>query len=141
MLRNCCKALLLVALSGPSLAELHLEDPWVRAVPPVSSGTAGYFRLVNGTDQAVVLVGAQAEFANHVMLHSMAADANGLRRMSHESQVAVPAGDTLVFEPGERHLMIMGLSSVPEAGQQVSICLQFRQRESLCAPFEVRLGQ
>ena len=140
MLRNCFSVLLLAALGASALADVRLEDPWVRAVPPVSSGTAGYFRLVNDSNGPVVLTGASAEFARHVMLHSMAPDANGLRRMSHESEIPLAAGDALVFEPGARHLMIMGLESVPEAGQQVRICLEFRQREALCAPFDVRRG-
>ena len=141
MFKNCFNGLLLMVLSAGALADVRLEEPWVRAVPPVSSGTAGYFRLVNDTDAPVTLTGARADFAGHIMLHSMAPDANGLRRMSHEKAVMVAAGDTLVFEPGARHLMIMGLTAVPKAGEQVRICLEFRQREALCVPFDVRLGQ
>lgn len=122
----------------PVQAEVRVSDAWVRAVPPVSSGTAGYFVLENGTAEPLVLQGASADFARHIMLHSMAPDDEGLRRMTHEDEILVAPGESVRFAPGDLHLMIMGLQPVPQAGEVVTICLQFQALAQQCVPFDVR---
>lgn len=140
MLKRCCKWVLLVSLSLSQslLADVIIEDGWVRAVPPVSRGTAGYFNITNTGDEAVVLTGAKASFARHTMLHSMAENEQGLKEMKHLDVITIAAGETVTFVPGGLHLMIMGLKTVPQEGETVQLCFQFDNLPKKCAPFAVR---
>ena len=136
-------AALLGLAAMPALAaeQLDLSDAWVRAVPPVSSGTAGYFVLRNDGSESVTIEGATAAFAHHVMLHSMARNEDGLREMKHMGAVTVAPGETVTFAPGGMHLMIMGMETAPAEGEQVEICLTLGGGETLCRNFEVRREQ
>lgn len=129
------------AMPGLATAQLQLSDAWVRAVPPVSSGTAGYFVLRNEGSAPITVEGASADFAHHVMLHSMARNEDGLREMKHVGVVTVAPGETVTFAPGGMHLMIMGMEAAPAEGEQVEICLTLGSGETLCRNFEVRREQ
>ncbi|MDF1820413.1 MAG: copper chaperone PCu(A)C [Alcanivoracaceae bacterium] len=137
------RLLAIVVLSAPGLAaaQLQLTDAWVRAVPPVSSGTAGYFVLQNNGTEPVTVTGVSASFAHHVMMHSMARNDDGLRQMQHVDDVTVAPGEEIAFVPGGMHLMIMGMDAVPSPGERVEICLQLKGGDQLCHDFEVRREQ
>ncbi|KAF0807462.1 hypothetical protein A6D6_01014 [Alcanivorax xiamenensis] len=129
---------LLVTVSAGAFAEARIEQAWLRAVPPVSPSMAGYFVLVNDTDQPLVLTGANADFAGMTMLHDTGTDGEGRRSMSHLKDVTIPAGESLAFAPGGRHLMLMKMKSVPEAGETPKVCLAFQNHADLCGAFQVR---
>ena len=139
---RCFKALfgaVLVALSGVSVAAgLTVEDGWVRAVPPVSTTTAGYFTLTNEGDETVTLTGFTTDIAGAGELHTMAAQEDGTRRMQRLPDVPVPAGETVHFAPGGHHLMLFRLARPLEEGEEVELCLTFAEADDLCAPFDVR---
>lgn len=134
-------AVALVLLPGLAAAQLQVRDAWVRAVPPVSSGTAGYFVLHNSGSAPVTVTGASASFAHHVMMHSMARNDDGLRQMQHVASVTVAPGEDVTFAPGGMHLMIMGMEHVPAPGDQVEVCLELTGENRLCHDFEVRREQ
>ncbi len=145
MIRSFAWAALLLALAGPAVADgVQIEGAWVRAVPPVSPAVAAYFTLVNDTDKSLTLTGGKADFAGMGMLHSMHSDKAGMGGMGNMGSmhqlksVTIKPGESTAFLPGQRHLMLMKLKSVPEAGQTVTICLTFRDHADVCAPFPVR---
>ncbi|WP_416391809.1 copper chaperone PCu(A)C [Alloalcanivorax xenomutans] len=138
MLKRFFSAVLLAAASTGAFAEARIEQAWLRAVPPVSPSMAGYFVLVNDTDQPLVLTGASAEFAGMAMLHDTSTDGEGRRSMSHLKEVTIPAGESLAFTPGGRHLMLMKMDPVPEAGETPKVCLAFQNHADLCGAFQVR---
>lgn len=142
MIRSFAYVALLLALAGPAAADaVQIEGAWVRAVPPVSPAVAAYFTLVNNTDKTLTLTGGKADFAGMGMLHSMHSSKAGMGSMGsmqHLMSVTVKPGESTAFLPGKRHLMLMHLKSVPEAGQTVTICLTFRDHADVCAPFPVR---
>lgn len=139
MIRPFLLMLLLAALTGPAAAsDVRIDNAWVRAVPPVSPVMAAYFSLTNETAEPLVLTGGRAAFAGRVMLHAMHRNKAGMGRMHSLRAVTMAPGATVLFRPGERHLMLMALKSVPAAGETVRICLSFQQHPDVCAPFPVR---
>ena len=137
---RCFKSLLLAAVTLPALAsaaDLHIENGWIRAVPPVSTTTAGYFQLHNHTDQDRVMTGLTTDIAGAGEMHTMAPQEDGTRRMRRLPEVPVPAGETVVFEPGAKHLMLFRLQRPLVEGEKIPVCLTFSEGEPVCAEFEV----
>ncbi|MBN9554864.1 MAG: copper chaperone PCu(A)C, partial [Alphaproteobacteria bacterium] len=69
MIRTAAFGLLLLttaATAAPSA--LHLEDPWIRALPG-SLPAGGYFILHNDGKSAQTLVSAQSDACGMLMLH------------------------------------------------------------------------
>lgn len=129
----------LVALAGAASADdLVLDNAWLRAVPPVSPTMAGYFTLRNDGDRPVELKGAKTDIAGGAMLHDTETTEDGQARMVHLSGITLEPGDQATFAPGGKHLMLMKVASIPEAGEEVKICLTFTDHDDLCSDFPVR---
>ncbi|WP_194285767.1 copper chaperone PCu(A)C [Alcanivorax sediminis] len=140
MLKVFSKGAVLVsamAWAATAQAELVLSEAWLRAVPPVSPTMAGYVTVTNTGEAAVMITGAQGDFAGHVMLHDMSVQQDGTRAMRHLHAVEVPAGESVSFAPGGMHLMLMHLSRVPAEGEQARLCLELKEGAPVCADFTV----
>ena len=140
MRNRCFKAGFLVLGLSPLLAqaELVIEGGWIRAVPPVSTTTAGYFVARNSGDAPLVLEGVSAEIAGAAEMHEMSANDDGTRSMHRLREVEVGAGDSVAFAPGGKHLMLFRLARPLMAGESLPVCLAVRGGDSVCADFVVR---
>lgn len=140
MRNRCFKTLLLALGLSPLLAqaELVIEGGWIRAVPPVSKTTAGYFVARNTGDAPLVLVGVSAEIAGAAEMHEMSANEDGTRSMHRLRGVEVAAGDSVAFVPGGKHLMLFRLVRPLQVGESLPVCLAVRSGDSVCADFVVR---
>ncbi len=132
--------------------ELTVADVWAR--PGFKDGnTAIYFNIENSTGQVDTLLSAQADIAQAVELHrSMmvspeeAAEMGGeagmgngsmasgndqmgddmVMVMQQQENVPVPSGETLAFEPGGYHVMVIGLHDDLEVGDHFQLILTFQ---------------
>jgi len=115
-------------VSGMSPNEpLVFENPRARLVPG-NAPMAGYFDLTNNTEGRIHLVGARSEDFGHIMIHRTRTE-DGQARMVHQDQVPVSSGQTVAFEPGGLHLMLMNRQRAFEIGDQVDIVLAFEGLE------------
>lgn len=117
---------------------IAIDGAWLRAVPPVSSSMAGYLSVTNNTAEAITLTGGHAEFAHHTMIHDMQMQDDGTRKMVHAGELVIEAGETLELAPGGLHVMLMGLSRVPERGETPDICLTFAEQDEICLAMPVQ---
>lgn len=140
MRNRCFKALPWVLALVPMLAqaELVIEQGWIRAVPPVSTTTAGYFVARNTGEAALVLEGVSAEIAGAAEMHEMSANEDGTRSMHRLREVILAAGDSVAFAPGGKHLMLFRLARPLTVGESLPVCLAVRGGEAVCADFVVR---
>lgn len=139
--------LMLLGLGAPGGvggAETHaervaVEGAFVRATPPGTRVTAGYFELHHraGGADAAVLVGAEAAFAGRVELHDHIDD-DGVMRMRELTEVQVAPGDVTRFQPGGRHVMFMELEGALEPGETRRYTLEFADGSTLDVEAEVR---
>ena len=111
----------------PQLCEcregLEMEStPWVRLMP--GDMTGGYFVLRNDGEQDYRIVAAQAPISEVVELHEHA-HVDGVMRMRQVEGLDLPAGETLVLEPGGLHLMFIGLHEPLTAGDWIPVILEF----------------
>lgn len=131
-------AVALAALAGASVAEeLAVERAWVRALPPTQSTTAAYLTLRNNSTSAHRIVSATAELADRVEFHH-SIQVDGLTRMQQLPALDVAAGATLELAPGGIHLMLLGLTRMPVAGDTLQICLQPDSGAATCTRATVR---
>ncbi len=122
----------LAADSGP----LRIEQPWAAETPPAARTGAAYLNIVND-GEADRLLGAQAEVASHVELHTTAMDGN-MMRMRKVEALEVPGGATTALEPGGLHIMLIDLRQPLRAGQNFSLTLQFEKAGALQVQIPIR---
>lgn len=141
-------------------------DGWARNSPMGQSVGAAYMVLTGGaTDDSLVAVTVPSAIAASVELHEVVmaggnddgmdgmdgmngmddmddmsddSDMGGMMRMQEVPSIAVPAGATVVLEPGGLHLMLIGLAAPLTAGESFDATLEFASGEKLVVPVEVR---
>ncbi len=104
--------LLLAAACGPA-PDVQIENARVRALIPGQDKTVAYLDVANRTGETVALVGARAATVRTIEIHTTRMD-DGVMRMRRLQTVEIPAGETVRFEPGGRHLMLFGVRSLNE---------------------------
>jgi len=128
-------ALLLMPLHA--LAEIIVEDAWVRLPPPVADTAAGYMTIKNSGDKDVELTGIKTAIATDPEFHSMEMH-DGMMHMQKMEKVIIPAGSGITFNPGGNHLMLIGLTGPLKAGSHVMMSLTTADGSSIMVHAEVR---
>ena len=144
-------------------ATVTATDGWSRTSPMGQTVGAGYMKLTGGaTDESLVAATVSADISASVELHEvvmtdgddagmddmsgdsdmgdMSGDGNtgGMMRMQEVPSIAVPAGATVMLEPGGFHLMFIGLAAPLTVGQTFDVTLEFASGEKLVVPLKVR---
>lgn len=140
-LLSATTALLLSALPalahGVTAGALEIIHP---AIPLPANGAktaAGYFAVVNGGDTPDRLIAVETPIAKMAMVHITETDANGVSTMRHLEAVDLPAGETVVLEPGGMHVMLMGLTDILAEGDMIPATLVFEQAGRVEIEFSV----
>ena len=121
----------------PALAELSIQQGYIRALPPSQPTTAAFMRLVNTGDKDVVITGAAASGAKTAEIHSHKHH-NGMMSMVKVDRAVVPANGELVMAPGQYHLMLINLTKPLREGDQMRIQLFNGDVELVSAILPVR---
>lgn len=116
---------------------IEVKDGWVRWVPPVSENSAAYFTLHNPTDKPLELKSASSDVAHAVELHNVVKDGD-LMSMQKQEKIGIPAHQTLQFQPGSYHVMLIGLKKPLEENQSVSLTLHFADGTAVPVSLTVR---
>ncbi|GGD72943.1 copper chaperone PCu(A)C [Lacimicrobium alkaliphilum] len=115
---------LLLLFSSAVFAQVEVNTPIVRLLPPGVPNTAAYMQLVNTASQDVELVGAKTDVVERVEIHDHQMY-DGMMKMVQQQSATVPADSTLTFKPGGLHLMMFGVKKPLEKNQHVTITLLF----------------
>lgn len=104
---------LLAVVSAYSLAQAPVSaivatDGWVKAPIPGRYMTAGFVTLQNPSQQDRQLVSASAPWAGLIEIHTHLHE-DGVMKMRQLMQLPIPAGETVMLQPGGLHLMIFKL--------------------------------
>jgi copper(I)-binding protein len=122
---------------GPQVSQVSLVDAWVRALPPIQETTAAYLTLHNRGQTAIEVVGASADVARQVQIHTTR-QIEGYTRMERLRSLTVAPGESAIMAPGGTHLMLLGLSHMPVPGESVRLCLQLAGAAEVCTAAGVR---
>lgn len=116
------------AKPGLALTQGTLVLPAVKSNPG-----AAYFTLTNSGTKAVTLAAIDVAGAGMAMLHETV-EANGHSEMRALSDPVIPAGGSLVFAPGGKHVMIDAIPADWKPGGSAEITLTFADGDKLSAP-------
>ena len=127
---------LLLAGCGPR-GDFAVKEAWAR---PGNAGGNGavYFVIANPTGTEDVLHSASGEIAAAIELHLSVESHEGGMSMKPQDAVPAPAHQTVKFEPGGLHLMLIGLAQDLKPGDTFSLTLNFEKAGAMPVEVEVR---
>lgn len=115
-----------VSAQHQGIGPIHVMSAWSRALPPVSENGAAYLTLKNYSKLPDRLVGASSPVAARVEIHTHEMEA-GLMKMRRLESVILNPGEYVKFEPGKRHLMLIGLKQPLREGERIPLTLEFEK--------------
>lgn len=136
--------------SDDSTAAVEVGDPWARTSAMSQTMGAAYMEITGGSeDDALVGASVPSDIAAEAQIHETVAatgtgsdedmgDMDGMdttastgdmgeMTMREVDSVPIPAGETVVLEPGGYHVMLMELAGPLEAGATFELTLEFEQ--------------
>jgi copper(I)-binding protein len=128
-----------IVLAACSNAAPTVSGAWVR--PASTNGvSAAYFTITASPGAADSLVSATSPAAAMVMLHDTTTDGTGMTGMVEMTRADIPAGTSVAFAPGGRHLMLTGLTGPLVAGATIELDLVFEHAGVIVVQAEIRQG-
>ena len=117
---------------------LAITQAWSRATPGSAQVAGGYLTIENKGSQPDRLLSASTNAAKKIEIHEMALDKGIMTMRPIDGGLFIEAGKTVKFEPGGRHLMLIGLAAPLAEGEQVSVSLAFERAGQVNVPFAVQ---
>ena len=139
-LRRFVSALILLSLIAASAisqdfgtgGEIRVSGAFARVNSPAAKVGSAYMTIVNLGDAADRLVGASSETAMRIEFHDIEESDEGVVRMVRiDGGIDLPQGETVQFNRGGRHLMLMGLDRSLSDGDEFNITLMFENAGSI----------
>jgi periplasmic copper chaperone A len=123
-------AVLLAACGGDSgTPQLEVVGE-AQVAAPVAGSSQVAVTVANTGDGDDVLVGAETEAALGTEIHRTTV-ADGAATMDTLDQVGLPAGEQLVFRPGELHLMLVVPDATVREGGTLELVLEFERSDDI----------
>ena len=110
----------MLTFASVSHAQVTVSDPWVRATVAEQTSTGAFMHLIAKSDSK--LIGATSSAADHVEIHKMAME-NDVMKMRQIPELALPANQQITLEPGSYHIMLLGLKTQVNPGDEVPLAL------------------
>lgn len=112
---------------------VEISDYWVKSsdMSMVGGMSAVYGTITNNSAEDVVLVGGATEVAGVVEVHEMAMIDGEMKMQEIDGGLVIPAGQSVVLEPGGNHLMLMMLKDDVLAGEMIEVVFDFDGAEDL----------
>lgn len=123
---------------GADPASITMTDPWSRQPAEGQTAAAVYGVLSNDTGDTITAVSASSSATDTVELHEvLMGDDDQMTMQEKEGGYEIPAGESLTFEPGGAHIMLLGIdpATYPDP---VDITLTFDDDSSIEFTAEVR---
>jgi len=137
------KRLITALLLIPTLAlgdGITIEKPMIPLAPPSALAHAAFMTLTNAGDTPKVLIGASAE--RYMMAHiHKSEETDGVATMSSVDMIEIAPGQSVMFEHGGLHIMLMRPQNPMAEGDMVSLTLEFADGtqelvEAMVMPFQ-----
>lgn len=122
-------------------ADLEIENPFVREMPPTAPASGAFMTLINTSDQDIAIVSAQSDAAKKVELHTHTHD-NGVMRMREIPEILVPAMGQAELKPGGLHIMLINPTRDLKEGDEVRIVVTLKDgsEQEIIAPVRKIMG-
>ena len=114
-----------VSPDKPAGDVVAIMNSWVREAHAEAKVNAGYMTLVNTGSEEVTLVKVESEAFYTIEVHEMIR-VDGMMKMREVTDMVIPARGQIQFEPGGKHLMLIGPKQHVSTGQKVDMTLTFK---------------
>jgi copper(I)-binding protein len=105
--------------------DLEIAHPFAFETARTAQTAGGFMTITNTGTTADRLLAVEADFPR-VEVHTTEMDGDIARMIHLEDGIEIPAGETVVLQPGGFHVMFMGLGGDPfEVGEEVPATLVF----------------
>ena len=125
---------LVATFTTAAVAQVRVENAWVRSTVPAQKATGAFMRLVSPADASLVVAASPA--AANVEIHESSMT-DGVMRMRAVQRVPLRANQAFDMKPGGYHVMLMGLRAPLNAGEHVPITLTFEDASGKRSTVEV----
>lgn len=130
------KAAFTVSSTEPTGDVVAIMNSWVREAHEKASVNAGYMTLINASDKEVTLLKVESGAYKTIEVHEMVR-VDGLMEMREVEDLSIPANGQIRFEPGGKHLMLMGPKEHLKTGQKVDMTLVFKSGKKQTVSIQV----
>jgi copper(I)-binding protein len=103
-----------------------VENAWARATPVGAKTGAVYMTLVNNGAIPDRLLGVTTPVADKVQIHKVSEE-NGVSSMRELLTIDITPGAKIIFNPGDTHVMLVGLKQPLKEGQTIPLTLDFEK--------------
>jgi hypothetical protein len=110
-----------------SIGDLTISGAFTRATLPNAPVAGGFLTLINTGAQDDILIAVETPMAREGQIHEMAMDGDVMKMRQLRDGLLIPAGETVVLEPGGYHMMFMGLTGPIAEGDAVPVTLTFER--------------
>lgn len=119
--------------------KVEIEGAWARATFALAKTGAAYFNMTNNSAESVHLKSASVsgDVAMMTEIHHTIMKNDMMQMQELEEGVMIDANQTVSFEPGGKHIMLMGLSGPLNKGESVEITFTFADDSSLTHTFNI----
>ena len=110
-----------------TVGDLTVSSAFTRATLPNAPVAGGFLTLTNNGTQDDTLIAVETPVAKVGQIHEMAMEGDVMKMRQLPDGLVIPAGETVVLEPGGYHLMFMGLTGPIAEGAAVPVTLTFEK--------------
>jgi hypothetical protein len=103
-----------------------VSHPWARATPPGAKVGAAFFLMEASRLSGDRLIGAKADIAGRVELHTHIHE-GGVMKMRPVDAVVLSAGNKVTFKPSGYHVMLLDLKQPLKEGDILPLTLVFER--------------
>ncbi len=108
-----------------TIGDLSINNPMIRATPVNAPVSGGYMTITNGGADDDRLIAVAVDFARESQIHEMKMDGDVMKMREIEGGLVIPAGETVVLQPGGFHIMFMKLDQQLKKDQRFDATLTF----------------
>jgi len=120
--------------------KVMVENTWARATFALAKTGAVYLSIDNHSKNDIKLlsVSVDSSVASEAQLHETLMQEEMMRMREAEGGFEIPAGSSLEFLPGGKHIMLLGLEKPLSTGEKFVLSLIFENNEVMRVPIEVK---
>ena len=107
------------------IGDLTITQAWARATPPGAVTGAGYLTITSSGAADDRLMSIDAPFAEIAEVHEMVMEGDRMMMRPVADGLVIPAGETVVLQPGGLHLMFVELAEGFVQDTMIPVTLSF----------------
>lgn len=120
-----------------TIGDIAITGPFTRATLPNAPVGGGFLTLTNNGASDDRLVSVSSPIARDAQIHEMAMEGDVMKMRQLVDGLVIPAGQSVVLEPGGYHIMFMGLTQALVEGETVPVTLTFEKAGTITIDLSV----